>query len=114
MTNDTTRPNDWTGDDWARDEPAREGTAVSDTEETAAGADRWNKSQWVGDQGDGAPAPEDPDLMPEGESDLSGKRHAPGEQHWARGQAGSSEPVTGDRDLAPDRDRSIDGDRDLR
>jgi len=85
---DTTRPEDWTGDEWAGDE-AREHAAPGsdDPEQTAAETDRWNKTQWVGDQGDGAPAPIDPDAMPEGEESLSGFRHAPGEEHWADGQA---------------------------
>jgi hypothetical protein len=45
---------------------------------------RWNKFQWVGDQGRtiavGWARPQD---MPEGESGLSGFRHNPGIQHWA-------------------------------
>lgn len=50
---------------------------------------RWNKFQWVGDQGHAHtaawPRPED---MPEGDTGLSGFRHNPGIQHWAeRGTA---------------------------
>ena len=60
-------------------------TASGDATDTPTG-DRWNKTQWVGDQGEGLPAPQDPDTMPEGENALSGDRHAPSEQHWADGQ----------------------------
>jgi hypothetical protein len=94
MTDDTRRPDDWTGDDWAGDTGDRETDA--DTRSTAAATDRWNKTEVVGDRGHGAPAPVDPDTMPEGENALSGDRHAPGESHWAGTNA---EPVTGDRPL---------------
>ncbi len=45
---------------------------------------RWNKFQWVGEQGHRSqvrwPQPQE---MPEGEGGLSGFRHNPGVQHWA-------------------------------
>jgi hypothetical protein len=94
MTDDTRRPDDWTGEDWAGDTGDRETDA--DTQSTAAVTDRWNKTELVGDRGDGAPAPVDPDTMPEGEHGLSGDRQSPGESHWAGTHA---EPVTGDRPL---------------
>ncbi|HKF85915.1 MAG TPA: hypothetical protein VKB30_09025 [Candidatus Limnocylindrales bacterium] len=94
MTDDTRRPDDWTGEDWAGDTGERRTDA--DTEATAATSDRWNKSEYVGDRGEGAPAPVDPDTMPEGENKLDGGRHAPGESHWA---GSAQEPVTGDRPL---------------
>ena len=94
MTDDTRRPDDWTGDDWAGDTGDRE--TVADTASTAGTDPRWNKSEVVGDRGDGAPAPVDPDTMPEGENALSGDRHTPGESHWAGTDA---EPATGDRPL---------------
>lgn len=91
MTHDRERTGDWDRTDWVgegqgdRDEPrAPRGEAVAD-ESTPTGG-RWNKAEWVGDQGQGAPAPADPDRMPEGEPGLSGDRHSPGEQHWAGGQ----------------------------
>ena len=52
---------------------------------TAQG-EHWNKEQYVGDHGDGAPAPQDPDTMPEGETSISGNRHTSGEEHWAPGE----------------------------
>jgi len=106
MTDDTTRKGDWTGDEWAGDraEGPRDAPAP-DTAETATGTDRWNKTQWVGDQGDGAPAPVDPDEMPEGENDLTGGRHNPGEEHWADGQSTGAAEVTGDRLLEREIDR---------
>ena len=97
---DTNRPNDWTGDEWAGDEERRQGGPTpDDTEQTAAATDRWNKTEWVGDQGEGAPAPVDPDAMPEGDTGLSGFRHNPGEERWADGQS------TGGAGTASDRDR---------
>jgi hypothetical protein len=68
-------------------------------EPVSGAADHWNKAQWVGDQGHGAPAAMDPDDMPEGESRLSGDRHTPGEEHWDRGQASGLPEATGDRPL---------------
>lgn len=102
-SSDTTRPDDWTGGEWASDEAGR-GTpvepvepaarpAVTDDEATAAVTDRWNTTQLVGDRegdGEGRPPAADPDTMPEGESDLSGFRHSPGEEHWAQGQSTAS------------------------
>jgi len=91
MTDDTRRSDGWTGEDWA-------GETGKDTTDaaTAATTDEWNKTEYVGDQGKGAPAPVDPDTMPEGETTLSGNRHASGESHWAGTDA---EPATGDRPL---------------
>ena len=94
MTDDTRRPDDWTGDEWAGETGDRRTDA--DTEATAATTDAWNKSQAVGDRGHGAPAPVDPDSMPEGENALGGGRHPAGESHWAGDER---EPVTGDRPL---------------
>jgi hypothetical protein len=94
MTDDTRRPDDWTGEEWAGETGERRTDA--DTESTAATTDRWNKSEVVGDRGHGAPAPVDPDAMPEGENPLSGNRNTPGESHWAGDER---EPVRGDRPL---------------
>ena len=94
MTDDTRRPDDWTGEEWAGNTGDRETDA--DTQSTAATSDRWNKTEFVGDRGEGAPAPVDPDTMPEGENALSGDRHTPGESHWAGTHA---EPATGARPL---------------
>jgi hypothetical protein len=92
---DTKRTGDWTGDEWAGDETTRTtetagmtGTSrISETDTEQVSPDRegghWNKEQWVGDQGEGAPLPRDPDTMPEGETSITGDRHTPGEQHWA-------------------------------
>jgi hypothetical protein len=45
---------------------------------------RWNKFQWVGDQGQGTSTRwRQPADMPEGEGGFSGFRHSPGGQHWA-------------------------------
>ena len=68
----------------------------ADTQRPPRRATSWNKTEYVGDRGEGAPAPVDPDTMPEGENALSGNRHPPGESHWAGTDA---EPATGDRPL---------------
>ena len=94
MTDNTRRPDDWTGEEWAGETGDRKTDA--DTQETAGTSDRWNKTEFVGDRGEGAPAPVDPDTMPEGENALSGDRHTPGESHWAGTHA---EPAKGDRPL---------------
>lgn len=129
MTDDRSRQGDWNREEWvgagqagnpgpADREPDTfdevRGTGVRDAElrhdearadsiddgTTGAGAaDRWNKTQWVGDQGHGAPSPVDPDAMPEGESRFSGDRHNPGEEHWARGQSDEPREDAGDRPL---------------
>jgi len=113
MTDDRERTGDWKGDEWARgqsstaDERAdREAETTTDRtgadvnrETPASGDDRWNKTQWVGDQGEGAPMPVDPDTMPEGENRLSGDRHAPSEEHWAPGEAETRSRDLGDRPL---------------
>ncbi|HEY3333851.1 MAG TPA: hypothetical protein VGK16_01345 [Candidatus Limnocylindrales bacterium] len=88
---DTKRSKDWTGDEWAGDEASRPtsptDTAAGDPVATAARSEHWNKSQYVGDQGEGRLAPQDPDTMPEGETSISGNRHADGEEHWAPDEA---------------------------
>jgi hypothetical protein len=94
MTDDTRRPDDWTGEEWAGETGERE--TDEDTRTTAAATDRWNKTEYVGDRGAGAPAPVDPDTMPEGSNPLGGGRHAPGESHWA---GTDKESATGDRPL---------------
>jgi hypothetical protein len=106
MTNDRERTGDWNRTDWVGegqgdrdDERTARGEAVAD-EATPAG-DRWNKSEWVGDQGQGTPAPVDPDRMPEGEPGLSGDRHSPGEQHWADGQERDQPRAADGRPLDP-------------
>ena len=58
----------------------RAGHDGPDAADATTGA-RWNKQEYVGDRGEGAPAPQDPDTMPEGETGLSGDRHTPGEEH---------------------------------
>ena len=92
MTDDTRRSDDWTGKDWA----GETGERSTDADATAPTTDEWNKSEYVGDQGQGAPAPVDPDAMAEGSNALSGDRHGSGESHWA---GDDSEPTTGDRPL---------------
>jgi hypothetical protein len=91
MTNDRTRTGDWDRTEWKGDIPDddRPGESPAGDEHALPGtaSDRWQKTQWPGDQGEGAMPPQDPDDMPEGETGLSGDRHAPGEQHWARGQS---------------------------
>jgi hypothetical protein len=94
MTDDTKRADEWTGEDWAGDTGDRRTDA--DTDQAAATTDRWTKTEYVGDRGEGAPAPVDPDEMPEGSNALSGDRQTSGESHWAGTDA---EPVTGDRPL---------------
>ena len=83
MTEKTTREGDWNRTDW---EGEGQGKPSADDADATTGA-RWNKQEYVGDRGEGAPPPQDPDTMPEGETGLSGDRHTPGEEHWARGQA---------------------------
>jgi hypothetical protein len=114
MTDDRERSGDWKGDQWARGQSAAaDGRAELEAEvntdpaggeldvetTTNAGEDRWNKTQWVGDQGEGAPMPVDPDTMPEGENRLSGERHSPGGEHFATGQADVRSRESGDRPL---------------
>ena len=83
MTEKTTREGDWNRTEW---EGEGQDTTGPDAADATTGA-RWNKQEYVGDRGDGAPPPQDPDTMPEGETGLSGDRRTPGEEHWARGQA---------------------------
>ena len=92
MTNDDReRTGDWDRTDWVGDTPDPElpRTTPPERDDTLPGdtTARWQKTQWPGDQGEGDMPREDPDAMPEGETGLSGDRHAPGEQHWARGQS---------------------------
>ena len=94
MTDDTRRSDDWTGEEWAGETGDRQPEA--DTKKTADTAAEWNKSEYVGDRGHGAPDTVDPDTMPEGANSLSGDRHGSGESHWA---GDTSEPTTGDRPL---------------
>ena len=83
MTDDRTRDDDWNRTQWRGegqgDEPA--GTPTGEATD-----ERWSKTQWVG-EGQGEAGPSDPDQMKEGDSELSGDRHAPGEEHWGRDQA---------------------------
>jgi hypothetical protein len=109
MAGDRERAGDWTGDRWAPDDTTDEAAAARDTggeavpdatdEHTDVGSNRWNKTQWVGDQGEGAPAPVDPDSMPEGDNALTGDRHTSGEQHWAGDDTAGRAGATGDRPL---------------
>jgi hypothetical protein len=118
MTDDRRRSGDWDRHEWAGEGPAptnpsqpgadpiddlpadRPGDTVrrGDVPDVAApgSTDRWNKTQWVGDQGHGAPEAVDPDEMPEGENRFSGDRHNPGEEHWARGQSAEPRQSGGD------------------
>jgi hypothetical protein len=93
MSNDRERTGDWDRSRWPGDAPDHDRTPDAPAEGTDAGPGetaRWQKTQWPGDQGSGDMPREDPDTFPEGETGLSGDRHAPSEQHWARGQ--SSDP----------------------
>ena len=85
-TPDQRRERDWTGEEWAGEPPTEEQAADAATGKDA----RWNKTEWVGDQGGGMPSPMDPSTMPEGETSISGDRHPSGEQHWAPDTAGGS------------------------
>ena len=90
MTDDRERTGDWERTQWEGEVPDRDPARDPSSTATDAGPGdtaRWQKTQWPGDQGEGGMPPEDPDAMPEGETGLSGDRHAPGEQHWARGQS---------------------------
>jgi hypothetical protein len=92
MTTDRTRDGDWDRSEWKGEPDADTDRTAATTPADAATGDRWTKTQWPGDQGAGSPEPVDPDAMPEGEPGLSGDRHAPGESHWARGQAAEDVP----------------------
>ena len=85
---DTERTGDWKGKEWAGEQP----THTADDPQ----GEHWNKEQYVGDHGDGAPAPQDPDTMPEGETSISGNRHTSGEEHWAPGEPAdqTTDPAT--------------------
>lgn len=92
MERDTKQQPEWDRREWSGSvtETPRESTPGDVASDEKA---RWNKTEWVGDQGEGAPLPVDPDEMPEGDTSISGRRHNPGEQHWA------------DTDPAPDTER---------
>jgi hypothetical protein len=85
MSEDRKREGDWDRREW-KGEGQGSAAVVEEPAEPETG-DRWTKTEWVGDQGHGNPEPQDPDTMAEGESKLSGDRHASGEEHWARGQS---------------------------
>jgi hypothetical protein len=90
MTNDRQRTGDWDRTEWEGDVPDRDRTldpSLDPTDAPSGAAPRWQKTEMRGDQGEGPMPPMDPDAMPEGETGLSGDRHAPGEQHWSRGQS---------------------------
>jgi hypothetical protein len=70
---------DWDASQWA-------GRAADELPEPRPEQGRWNKFQWVGDQGRGSGrAWRRPQDMPEGEAGFSGFRHNPSVQHWAGG-----------------------------
>ena len=94
MTDDTRRSDDWTGKEWAGETGDR--TTDADADATAPTTDEWNKTEYVGDRGNGAPAPVDPDTMPEGSNAAERRPARFGESHWAGENA---EPATGDRPL---------------
>ncbi len=83
MTNERERTGDWQGKEWEGDVPDRDDV----TRDPAETGDRWVKTQVRPDLGEGDMPAQDPDTMPEGETGLSGDRHAPSEQHFARGQS---------------------------
>ena len=93
MTDDTRRSDDWTGEDWAGEDRR---TTRTDAATDGDDRRRWNKTEYVGDQGEGAPGPVDPTRCPRARPALSGNRHPAGESHWAGTDA---EPATGDRPL---------------
>lgn len=70
---------EWDRSQWA--------SAATDTRPTADHP-RWNKFQWVGDRGQArSVAWRELQDVPNGETGLSGLRHHPGMQHWARREA---------------------------
>lgn len=77
MTRQQDPYHEWDASQWA-------GVATDELRAPQAEHDRWNKFEWVGDQGrprtDAWRRPQD---MPEGDAGLSGFRHNPGVQHWA-------------------------------
>jgi len=76
---------DWDASQWAG-RAADEQRASAGLPAPRPGQDRWNKFQWVGDQGRGSGrAWRRPQDMPEGEAGFSGFRHNPSVQHWAGG-----------------------------
>ena len=92
MTDDTTREGAWNrseyvGEGQRPDEQPDDATEAATAAADATTGERWTKTQWPGDQGEGTRRPQDPDAMPEGETGLSGDRQTSGEGHFARGQA---------------------------
>ena len=91
MTEQRNKTHDWDRSQWAGGTTAKDRNMTMDPDADPHGSatepaaePRWNKSEWVGDQGRGSrPAPQAPEDMPEGEPGLSGSRHNPGVQHWA-------------------------------
>ena len=76
--------------DWDRSQMAPdlvEGEALNEANQvpaTPGDAERWTKTQWVGEDVDGhRPEADSPEEMPEGESGLTGSRHNPGVEDWA-------------------------------
>jgi hypothetical protein len=70
---------DWDASQWA-------GRSADELPAPPTQQARWNKFQWVGDQGGGGGrAWRRPQDMPEGEAGFSGFRHNPSVQHWAGG-----------------------------
>jgi hypothetical protein len=88
MTESPKQFREWDRRQWAgnNSDEASYLQATSDVQTEPAGeTPRWSKTQWVGEDASGnRPARQTPDEMPEGEPGLSGSRHNPGVQHWAR------------------------------
>jgi hypothetical protein len=102
MTENGKREGDWDRTEWKGSAPSATKDPKDELTEATTPPEPdspWVKTEWVGDQGEGAPGPVDPAEMPEGEHTISGDRHAPGVQHWAGGGSKNHEPATGDRDL---------------
>jgi len=82
MTRQLDSYQEWDASQWA-------GRGADDLPAPRTEPGRWNKFQWVGDQGRGREhAWRRPQDMLEGGAGFSGFRHNPGIQHWAeRGSA---------------------------
>lgn len=120
MTHDRERRGDWDRTQWSGSVTGGAGEAGGsldaderlDTNEERGPAEaaevmegheaRWVKTQWAGDQGEGLPAPVDPDRMAEGDTSISGERHTPGGQQWAAGHGAREAGPRGDRPLEED------------